>query len=385
MRYVCWHPLLTDHQSHTYAALIRLANGELVVNVERVGDSLREAQGWVRQSVDIVPEQSIPSQNWHQWAKVELAKYPTAIHVFGSPFESFRQMRIMYAACRLGLRVAVISEPFSTTGLAYLEDTNSLKNSIKSWLRPIIYKAYGAIFARKIHAVFAISPLACDQYRSIGIPAEKIYPFGYFVPANDISDNRNTELRSHLRLVFVGSLIARKGLRIAIQAVQSLLNEGYRISLDVFGAGDPEQYDFSPAIKYVGVVPFGQAAETISKYDALLLPSLFDGWGVVVNEALQAGTPVCCSTAVGAGAVVEAYDAGEVFSNGDVSDLTRILRAWCNNRDRLKIYQANARRAALQLTPTVAANYFDSAIIAANGRHERPAVPWYKWPAGANK
>ena len=39
--------------------------------------------------------------------------------------------------------------------------------------------------------------------------------------------------------------------------------------------------------------------------DVLVLPSRFDGWGAVVNEALMVGTPVICSDRCGASDVIE--------------------------------------------------------------------------------
>ena len=53
-----------------------------------------------------------------------------------------------------------------------------------------------------------------------------------------------------------------------------------------------------------------------------MLPSRYDGWGVVVNQAIGAGLPVICSDAVGAGHdLVEAGVNGLRFPAGDVAAL----------------------------------------------------------------
>lgn len=380
VQYVCWHPLLTEHQAQTYAALREIPGVSLFVNVWRTEDPVRKAQGWVRETTDKVPERFVPQTGWRAWTRRVLEQYPDAIHVFGSPFENMRQVQVMATACRMGFKVAIISEPFSTASVSYLSDRESLKDRAKAILRPLLYKGYGVIFARRLFAVFAISPKACEQYLHIGVPEERIFPFGYFVHGADVpSQNAVAATGQELRLVFLGGLIPRKGLAIAAAAVQSLRNQGYSISLDVYGAGDPLQYNFSHGVSYKGVAPFGRAGEVIADYDALVLPSLFDGWGVVVNEALQAGIPVCCSDSVGAGAVVAAHKAGASFANGDAADLAETLRAWCDEPALLDKARAGARQVAPLLAPQAAASYFHQAIAAASENLPAPAVPWYSW------
>ena len=50
----------------------------------------------------------------------------------------------------------------------------------------------------------------------------------------------------------------------------------------------------------VGSVSINQIPDYLYNSDVLVLPSLYDGWGAVVNEALQAGCYVICSDACGA-------------------------------------------------------------------------------------
>lgn len=380
-QYICWQPLLTDHQAYTYAALRQNVDGNLVVNLGRLDDPVRAAQGWVSRGGTDIEKRVIPEYGWRKWVKQELQRYPDAVHVFGSPFEQSRQIQIMSMACRLGLKVVLISEPFSTSNTGYLSDGGKARSWIKAKLRPMLYRAYGLYFGPRINAVFAISPLACQQYEAFGTPGDRIFPFAYFVPKQvKALSVRREQLKSKLRLVFIGSLIARKGLPIALDAVRRLRDEGYDITLDVYGAGNPGEYDFTQGTTYKGIVAFGRTGEIIAGYDALVLPSLFDGWAVVVNEALQAGTPVCCSNAVGAGAVVQTHHAGAVFQNGNMIELANILREWAKDPALLVTAHGNALRIAPLLEPVNAARYFHDAVTSVNGDGERPTSPWYILP-----
>ena len=164
---------------------------------------------------------------------------------------------------------------------------------------------------------------------------------------------------SSLRLVFVGSLLKRKGLDIAIKAVEILNERGINILLDVYGHGQPECFipNDSTCIHFEGPLKNDEVQSVITKYDALILPSRHDGWGVVVNESLLQGVPVIVSDHVGAKCLLETTQAGIIFRSEDVSDLIVKLEQLCMEPSRLKNLRAKAFQAGTQILPSVAAQY----------------------------
>jgi len=71
--------------------------------------------------------------------------------------------------------------------------------------------------------------------------------------------------------------------------------------------------------------------------DVFVLPSRFEPWGLVVNEAMNAGKPVIVSDRVGAGAdLVGHADNGWVFPAGNVTALAKALQGACNLRSGLE-------------------------------------------------
>jgi len=58
-----------------------------------------------------------------------------------------------------------------------------------------------------------------------------------------------------------------------------------------------------------------------------VLPSRFDGWGMLVNESLAVGTPVICTAACGAAAIVTDEQLGCVVPTDKVASLTAALVA----------------------------------------------------------
>jgi glycosyltransferase involved in cell wall biosynthesis len=386
MKVVSWHPVLTDHQSYTLAALQKAGDCELKVYVAKMEHAERQAQGWVNQHALILSPALIPKKGWLKFALRQLREHRDSIHLFGSPFEQTRLIIVLLITVAMGLRVYLISEPYSPISVGYQNDKRRYINWLKAKLRPLLYGMYGVLLRRRIGGVFAISCLASAQYQSIGIAKEKIFPFGYFVPYQE-PDNSfrlpvGSAARESLKLVFVGNLIARKGLDILIAAIRELNNQGLSLSLDVYGPGEPKQYCFDQSIvRYCGLIPFGKAQAVISEYDMLALPSRYDGWGVVVNEALMAGVPVICSNQVGAGAVVEKWQCGAIFASEEVSDLINKLKELLIKPELLNKMNIATRKAGETLDPKVAGRYmFDiiSQEVAVTGIRNEQKCPWYE-------
>lgn len=375
MNVISWHPVLTDHQSYTLEALQHAAQGTLTVYVAKTEHPARQAQGWVNVHSQSLAPQLIPQTRWFTCIIQQLRTHKETVHFFGSPFEQPKLMITLLLAIMMGRRVFLISEPYSPVATGYQHDKHKIITRIKTTLRPMLYTVYGAILGRRIAGVFAISPLAVSQYQHIGIAKEKIFPFGYFVPRTDCLHSA-PPMTATLKLIFIGTLIERKGLDILINAINKVNKNAVRVTLDVYGSGDATQFVFdSSTLRYCGLIPFGQSQTVIADYDALVLPSRYDGWGVVVNEALLAGVPVICSDCVGAGAVIKKWHCGVIFASEDVADLTYQLNTLIFAPDSLLNMRVAAQQAAAVLDPEVAGRYmFDILKQTTPATH---SCPWY--------
>ncbi len=65
----------------------------------------------------------------------------------------------------------------------------------------------------------------------------------------------------------------------------------------------------------------------MDKCDLLILPSIFDGWGAVVNEALGRGMRVLCSNGCGSSVLLDGEQRGSVF-NLEANDFELHLVKW---------------------------------------------------------
>ena len=86
------------------------------------------------------------------------------------------------------------------------------------------------------------------------------------------------------------------------------------------------EYERMPPVRLLGHVQPEALAAEYEEADALVLPSIHDPWGLVVNEAMAAGLPVVVSSAAGAAddLVTDGWN-GFVVPPFDAAALTRAL------------------------------------------------------------
>jgi glycosyltransferase involved in cell wall biosynthesis len=150
------------------------------------------------------------------------------------------------------------------------------------------------------------------------------------------------------RLLFVGRLEREKGLEVLLDAWRSAgLGDGGELVV----AGDGPLTVDGPRVRALGQVPREQLANLYASADALVLPSVptatfREPWGLVVNEAMQHGTPVIASDAVGAaaGGLVRDGRNGLVVPAGDAGALASRIRALAMNAELRERLGAAARQ-----------------------------------------
>ncbi len=160
--------------------------------------------------------------------------------------------------------------------------------------------------------------------------------------------------------LFCGQMIARKGLDLLLGAFQQLesnarlLLVGREAELPALLAPLPGAV--RDRITYAGFQPPEELPRFFSQADVFVLPSRYDGWGVVVNQALGAGLPILCSDQVGAGRdLVRDGVNGLRFKAGNVPALKEAMARCLEAPERLKHWGDASRAQALEWTPEAGA------------------------------
>jgi glycosyltransferase involved in cell wall biosynthesis len=120
----------------------------------------------------------------------------------------------------------------------------------------------------------------------------EVIPYG-FPPVVKTRDYSSVSGTSRLKLLFVGSLSQRKGVANLFAAVAAL---GRHVQLTVVGH---KVSDNCPALDaalakhhWIPSLPHAEILKLMQVHDVLAFPSLFEGFGLVITEAMSQGTPV---------------------------------------------------------------------------------------------
>jgi glycosyltransferase involved in cell wall biosynthesis len=155
-----------------------------------------------------------------------------------------------------------------------------------------------------------------------------------------------------LRALFVGNLIPRKGLAVLLDALRCL--PAGSVELEVLGAATDPAYAAalerrarsleSGAVSFRGAVSDAVLAERYATSHVLVVPSTWEGFGIVTLEAMGFGLPVLGTTAGGAREIVEPGRNGDLLAPGDAGSLARHLADLAADRDRLATWSREALR-----------------------------------------
>lgn len=137
-----------------------------------------------------------------------------------------------------------------------------------------------------------------------------------------------------LRLVFSGAFVPRKGVTSLAQAFVTLAKGDARLRLVLLGDGPLREklaHILAPVwqqVTWKGFVKWRDLPREYSAGDVLCLPSRYDGWGMVVVEALASGMPVIATSQVGAAReLVRPGETGWLVPPNDEEALLDALRA----------------------------------------------------------
>ena len=148
-----------------------------------------------------------------------------------------------------------------------------------------------------------------------------------------------------LRLLFVGHIGQRKGIRYLLEAMRRLAGRGVTLTLVGRITCDPAALaPWREHFTHVPHVPFHEVHALFQNADAFVYPSLHEGSAFVTYEALASGLPVI--TTLNAGSVVRDGAEGLIVPIRDVDALVAAIeRLYLDRNLRTGMVQAARRRA----------------------------------------
>lgn len=240
---------------------------------------------------------------------------------------------------------------------------------------------------KHVDAFLCMGKKGVDWFSSLGVSADKLFEFLYCVPSDfDSHTNSSLDSSSCVKFAFVGQLINRKNPEILLEAANILRAEGFDFEIDIYGAGDRftflknriKELKLEPYVKLIGAVSNGLIRKNLLREDVLILPSLWDGWGAVVNEALLSGCSVIVSDSCGASSLAPSFKNISVFRRGSLLDLVYAMRSAILNGSISNTHREKNKKHAVSLIGPIAVTNYFLAVIATLDRNKepKPSLPW---------
>jgi len=251
----------------------------------------------------------------------------------------------MAGAKRLGIKVLVRDEATPIS-----RPRGTLKQGSK--------RIFFAWLQRTADCFLAIGSLNGHYYRQHGLPDDRVFMMPYTVD-NAFFQARTAEFASQREIfrsalglehgrpiiLYAGKLIRRKRPHDLLQAYRQLSPDSRaepRPYLLYVGDGEMRRALEEAAaatgwksIKFQGFKNQTEIAAFYDLCDLFVMPSETEAWGLVVNEAMNAGRTVIVSDRVGCGPdLVHNGENGFIFKAGDVADLSRVLKEAFASPDR---------------------------------------------------
>jgi glycosyltransferase involved in cell wall biosynthesis len=185
--------------------------------------------------------------------------------------------------------------------------------------------------------IMTLSTFAKNSFISQGFAPNKILCVSCGIDVDFFAHAQpNLKKDSLFRVICVGLVSLRKGIHHLIQAWHAAGLPIAKAELVIVGA---MQHDFThiakklptmPNICFIGPVDRKKLTLLYQSASLFVLPSLEDGFGMVLGEAMASGLPVIGSTSSAAPDIITHGQQGFLFTPGDIQDLASKI-GWCYN------------------------------------------------------
>ncbi|AKD03982.1 glycosyl transferase family 1 [Pontibacter korlensis] len=145
--------------------------------------------------------------------------------------------------------------------------------------------------ADRIFVASTFTAKTLQEFPGVLAPIEVI-PYGFPPICTNRSYSANYGSKA-LKILFVGGLSQRKGIANLFAAVETL---GHHVELTIIGQRAATECAVLDAAllrhKWYPSLPHNDVLKLMQLHDVLVFPSLFEGFGLVITEAMSQGTPV---------------------------------------------------------------------------------------------
>ena len=217
--------------------------------------------------------------------------------------------------------------------------------TIRKLLRAYIssWKHHGRFRKKPLYMLCASAYTANDSLRFYNYK-NKMFKWGYFpetltYDVEALFDKKNSET---IELLWVGRLIEWKHPLMAIETARYLHNTSLKYHLSIIGSGEQEEiinksikeYGLESEVDVIGAIPADQVRRYMEAANIFIFTSdQKEGWGAVVNEAMNSGCAVvACNASGSVPFLIKNEENGITFCTGDQKKLNTHVERLINDK-----------------------------------------------------
>lgn len=191
------------------------------------------------------------------------------------------------------------------------------------------------------------SGYTAGDYAKFGLFRDKAFRWGYFPETKKYDSIESVmEKKKPASLLWVGRFLDWKHPDDAIAVAAALRDEGYSFTMSMIGTGPMEQTlremiqrkGMEDCVYLLGSMTPEMVRRNMEESEIFLVTSdRREGWGAVLNEAMNSGCAVVASDAVGAAPfLVKDGENGCVYHSGNIGELYRKVKSLLENTNQTK-------------------------------------------------
>jgi len=295
-KYCLWMNMPSHHQRDFIHAL-HIAGIDLQVRFYGKVDDRRKIMGWdseplldqysqyVKPSIDAV-EESVPD-------------WMNRIHIIpGTVGDKFLMSLVKHLIRKK---------------IQWVHWSEDVKPGLNRLIRLPLRRLYGRKIKLYALGALAISNQAEKEFVSWGGPVKKIrwlpYAANPLTHSGNVDDKIKMFIQNRFAFMFSGALCQRKGTDLLLKAFKIISDRYQNAVLILIGPDTPDDYyhKFSEKIGipkdrvlFRGPISYTQMGNVLPLCDVFVLPSRYDGWGMVIYEAASMEKAIIASDRCGA-------------------------------------------------------------------------------------
>lgn len=247
----------------------------------------------------------------------------------------------------------------------------------------IVHRYYALKYRSKVQAFFALGKSGVELYNKLGWKKNCLFPFLYLPISNLDTQIKEKENGNIIKFIYVGRFSKSKGLNILMEACAQMKTSNWTLDL-VGGYGELAEKvkiwaESMESVSFLGRWDISQVESKLQEYDVCIVPSIFDGWNVTANKAINAGIGTIITDTAGSDDLIEASGAGIVIKGNSKNQLSKAMDWSVNNPEKVRAWKRKALEYKNSWNENESAHYFISVINCALGESTHiPEVPWLK-------